>query len=138
MLLGPFEKVLLYRGSRFNFYSDQCWRQQKWYVKKSKIIHKSINLITNVFCLIGNESISVRHTVIEGARLGMHDSEELIERYRDDVKRTGVMLVKGIESVPSVLAMAFHYYCDEYNPIAKKSAVFSTFDLANCSHGRSI
>ncbi|KAJ0181038.1 hypothetical protein K1T71_003123 [Dendrolimus kikuchii] len=83
-----------------------------------------------------NNSASVRHTVVDGSRLSMRNSEELIERYSDDVKRTGVMLVKDIDSVPSTLAMAFHYYCDEYNPIAKKSAIFSTFDLANCSNGK--
>lgn len=53
--------------------------------------------------------------------------------YRDEVDRSGVMLVKELENVPSNLAMAFHYYCDEYNPLVKKSAIFFTMDLANCS-----
>lgn len=82
-----------------------------------------------------NETSSVHHTVVDGAALNMRDSSELIDKYSNDLKNTGVMLVKEISSVPSTLAMAFHYYCDEYNPIAKKSAIFLTLDIAKCSIG---
>ncbi|KOB69527.1 Uncharacterized protein OBRU01_10689 [Operophtera brumata] len=46
---------------------------------------------------------------------------ELLSIFRKDLDRTGVMLVKDLEAIPSTLAMAFHYYCDEYNPLVKKN-----------------
>ncbi|PZC71131.1 hypothetical protein B5X24_HaOG214035 [Helicoverpa armigera] len=77
---------------------------------------------------------SIQHTVVESADLDMQDHGQLITRYRDDVDRSGVMLVKEIDSVPSQLAMAFHYYCDEYDPVVKRSAIFFTLNMANCSN----
>ncbi|XP_022834289.1 uncharacterized protein LOC111362022 isoform X2 [Spodoptera litura] len=77
---------------------------------------------------------SIQHTIVESANLDMQEHAELISRYRDDVNRSGVMLVKEIDAVPSDLAMAFHYYCDEYDPLVKKSAIFFTLNKANCSN----
>uniref|UniRef100_A0A2A4JJW1 Uncharacterized protein n=1 Tax=Heliothis virescens TaxID=7102 RepID=A0A2A4JJW1_HELVI len=81
-----------------------------------------------------NNIASIQHTVVESANLDMQDHGQLITRYRDDVDRSGVMLVKEIDSVPSELAMAFHYYCDEYDPVVKRSAIFFTLNMANCSN----
>ncbi|KAF9416702.1 hypothetical protein HW555_006015 [Spodoptera exigua] len=81
-----------------------------------------------------SEMSSIRHTVVESSNLDMHEHGELISRYRDDVNRSGVMLVKEVDAVPSDLAMAFHYYCDEYDPLVKKSAIFFTLNKANCSN----
>ncbi|KAJ8734645.1 hypothetical protein PYW08_013895 [Mythimna loreyi] len=81
-----------------------------------------------------NDISSIRHTVVESSNLDMQDHGELISRYRQDVDRSGVMLVKEIDAVPSDLAMAFHYYCDEYDPLVKRSAIFFTLNMANCSN----
>lgn len=81
-----------------------------------------------------NDISSIRHTVVESSNLDMQEHGELITRYRDDVDKSGVMLVKEIDAVPSDLAMAFHYYCDEYDPLVKRSAIFFTLNMANCSN----
>ncbi|KAJ8734181.1 hypothetical protein PYW07_014732 [Mythimna separata] len=81
-----------------------------------------------------NDISSIRHTVVESSNLDMQEHGELISRYREDVDRSGVMLVKEIDAVPSDLAMAFHYYCDEYDPLVKRSAIFFTLNMANCSN----
>ncbi|XP_046971723.1 uncharacterized protein LOC124538635 isoform X2 [Vanessa cardui] len=79
-----------------------------------------------------NESKEV-HVTVDTSNLMMTTTKDFMNQYQDKVIRTGVMLVKDIDSVPSQLAMAFHYYCDEYNPLVKRSAIFFTFNLANCS-----
>ncbi|XP_047541078.1 uncharacterized protein LOC125073973 isoform X2 [Vanessa atalanta] len=79
-----------------------------------------------------NESKEV-HVTVDTTKLMMQTTKDFMNQYQDKVMRTGVMLVKDIDSVPSQLAMAFHYYCDEYNPLVKRSAIFFTFNLANCS-----
>nr|XP_026484437.1 uncharacterized protein LOC113392299 isoform X2 [Vanessa tameamea] len=79
-----------------------------------------------------NESKEV-HVTVDTSKLMMQTTKDFMNQYQDKVMRTGVMLVKDIDSVPSQLAMAFHYYCDEYNPLVKRSAIFFTFNLANCS-----
>lgn len=67
----------------------------------------------------------------------MKEPSEVMCKFREDLHKSGVMLVKDIEAIPSSLAMAFHYFCDEYNPLVKKSAIFFTIDLAKCfSEGR--
>lgn len=57
---------------------------------------------------------------------------EFIGRYRDALENQGVLLVRRLQEVPSHLAMAFHYYCDEHSPLVKKSAIFFTLDLKDC------
>ncbi|KAM3966786.1 torsin interacting protein isoform 3-T3 [Aphomia sociella] len=81
-----------------------------------------------------NDSMPVQHLAVASSSLNMHNYNELIKKYQDDVDRSGVMLITEIDKVPSSLAMAFHYYCDEYNPVVKKSAIFFTLNLARCSN----
>ncbi|CAD0195622.1 unnamed protein product [Chrysodeixis includens] len=83
-----------------------------------------------------NHITAPQHTVVVSSNLEMREHGELITRYRDDVYKSGVLLVKEIEGVPSDLAMAFHYYCDEYDPLVKRSAIFFTLNVANCSSVR--
>lgn len=70
---------------------------------------------------------------VDTSNLKMNSVYEFMNEYREGLDKTGVMLVKDLHNVPSDLAMAFHYYCDEYNPLVKKSAIFFTLNLSNCS-----
>ncbi|XP_045501352.1 uncharacterized protein LOC123698654 [Colias croceus] len=81
-----------------------------------------------------NNTKNVQHIVLDNSKIiSLKSDYELINQYRDTVEKRGVLLVKDIEKVPSNLAMAFHYYCDEYNPLVKKSAIFFTLNVAECS-----
>lgn len=71
---------------------------------------------------------------IDSSNLIIQTAKEFMNQYQDEVYESGVMLVKDIENVPSQLAMAFHYYCDEYNPLVKRSAIFFTLNWAKCSN----
>lgn len=81
----------------------------------------------------GKNTGAIRHTVLTGSDIALKNHGEFMNKYRKNVEQTGVMLVKDLEMVPSDVAMAFHYYCDEYNPLVKKSAIFFTMDLGKCS-----
>ncbi|KAL0850369.1 hypothetical protein ABMA28_012196 [Loxostege sticticalis] len=81
-----------------------------------------------------NDSTAVQPTVIHSSELNMQSHSELMNEYRLEVAKTGVMLVKDIDRIPSSLAMAFHYFCDEYNPLVAKSAIFFTLNLEQCSN----
>ncbi|CAH2100169.1 unnamed protein product [Euphydryas editha] len=80
-----------------------------------------------------NESNKV-HVTVDLSNLTMQTAKEFMNHYQNDVFESGVMIVKDIDSFPSQLAMAFHYYCDEYNPLVKQSAIFFTLNLAKCSN----
>lgn len=84
--------------------------------------------------IAGNESVYNQPIVIHSSELDMQSHSELMKKYRYEVAKTGVMLVKDLDRIPSSLAMAFHYFCDEYNPLVAKSAIFFTLNLANCSN----
>ncbi|KAH9645877.1 hypothetical protein HF086_010076 [Spodoptera exigua] len=120
-------------------YSDESEGEDSYsnFLLKSRAEDESYHSVknrSNVSTQQGSEMSSIRHTVVESSNLDMHEHGELISRYRDDVNRSGVMLVKEVDAVPSDLAMAFHYYCDEYDPLVKKSAIFFTLNKANCSN----
>ncbi|CAK1548253.1 unnamed protein product [Leptosia nina] len=81
-----------------------------------------------------NDTQNVQHIVLDNSNvISLKSDIELINKYREDVSKRGVLLVKNVERVPSDIAMAFHYYCDEYNPLVKKSAIFFTLNVAKCS-----
>ncbi|XP_047515063.1 uncharacterized protein LOC125056142 [Pieris napi] len=80
-----------------------------------------------------NDTKDVQHVVLDSSKVITIKSDvDLIYEFRDNLDKTGVLLVKNIERVPAKLAMAFHYYCDEFNPLVKKSAIFFTLDVAKC------
>lgn len=92
------------------------------------------NVKLNLTCFfLGNDSEIQNQVIVDSTKLKMKAHSELMERYRNDVTKSGVMLVTDLDKVPSSLAMAFHYYCDEFNPLVKKSAIFFTLDIASCS-----
>ncbi|CAH4015352.1 uncharacterized protein LOC123706863 isoform X2 [Pieris brassicae] len=80
-----------------------------------------------------NDTKDVQHVVLDSSKVITIKSDvDLIYEFRDNLDKTGVLLVKNIERVPAKLAMAFHYYCDEFNPLVKKSAIFFTLDVSKC------
>ncbi|XP_048006544.1 uncharacterized protein LOC125241891 isoform X5 [Leguminivora glycinivorella] len=80
----------------------------------------------------GNDTTPSKHRVVDGADLDMGSHSQLVCAYQEDIAKTGVLLVKDVALVPSPLAMAFHYYCDEYQPLVRKSAIFFTLNTAKC------
>ncbi|XP_050359585.1 uncharacterized protein LOC126779536 isoform X2 [Nymphalis io] len=90
------------------------------------------DIATTTSRYLRNESKEV-HVTVDTSNLMEQSTKDFMNQYQDKVIRTGVMLVKDVDTVPSQLAMAFHYYCDEYNPLVKRSAIFFTLNLANCS-----
>ncbi|XP_039765806.1 uncharacterized protein LOC120637840 isoform X2 [Pararge aegeria] len=74
------------------------------------------------------------YAVVDTVKLKMQTEKEFMNKYEEAVARTGVMLVKDVDNVPSEIAMAFHYYCDEYSPLVRRSAIFFTLNLAKCSN----
>ncbi|XP_022127815.2 uncharacterized protein LOC111002024 isoform X2 [Pieris rapae] len=105
----------------------------------SKSFHSELfyNFIDNISSAasryLRNDTKDVQHIVLDSSKVITIKSDvDLINEFRDNLEKTGVLLVKNIERVPAKLAMAFHYYCDEFNPLVKKSAIFFTLDVAKC------
>ncbi|CAG9783158.1 unnamed protein product [Diatraea saccharalis] len=80
-----------------------------------------------------NNSMPSGPTIVHSSQLNMKSHSELMNTYRHDIAKTGVMLVKDMDMIPSYLAMAFHYFCDEYNPLVSKAAIFFTLNLESCA-----
>jgi hypothetical protein len=96
--------------------------------------HKTAVVLYKFLFISGNQSTSVEPTILHSYQLDMQTDVDLIKKYRSEVARTGVMLLNDLDSVPSRLAMAFHYFCDEGNPLEAKTAIFFTLNMAKCSN----
>ncbi|XP_063392722.1 uncharacterized protein LOC134678191 isoform X2 [Cydia fagiglandana] len=90
------------------------------------------NVVSNTAKFLRNDTTPSKHRVVDGADLNMGSHTQLVRAYQDDIATAGVLLVKDVALVPSPLAMAFHYYCDEYQPLVRKSAIFFTLNTAKC------
>lgn len=112
--------IFLYDSKRSNFIQDD--------------FDNFINdLATKTAKYLRNKSEDVEHLAISRSDLiSLRTHGDFIRNYQQLVNKTGVMLVKEMDLVPTDLAMAFHYYCDKYNPLVKKSAIFFTLDVGRC------
>ncbi|XP_048006540.1 uncharacterized protein LOC125241891 isoform X2 [Leguminivora glycinivorella] len=90
------------------------------------------HVVSNTAKFLRNDTTPSKHRVVDGADLDMGSHSQLVCAYQEDIAKTGVLLVKDVALVPSPLAMAFHYYCDEYQPLVRKSAIFFTLNTAKC------
>ncbi|XP_063373127.1 uncharacterized protein LOC134661109 isoform X2 [Cydia amplana] len=90
------------------------------------------NVVSSTAKFLRNYTTPSKHRVVDGADLNMGSHTQLVRAYQDDIATAGVLLVKDVALVPSTLAMAFHYYCDEYQPLVRKSAIFFTLNTAKC------
>ncbi|XP_041973889.1 uncharacterized protein LOC121729438 [Aricia agestis] len=82
-----------------------------------------------------NNSNSIQNVIVDTDHI---ETESELRALQSEVEKTGVMIVPNINDVPSELAMAFHYYCDEYNPLVKSSAIFFTLDAAACIYSKEV
>ncbi|XP_023950465.2 uncharacterized protein LOC112054798 isoform X2 [Bicyclus anynana] len=81
-----------------------------------------------------NNSDTNHYVLVDTMNLKTQTEKEFMNEYEEGVMKTGVMLVKDVDNIPSQIAMAFHYYCDEYSPLVRRSAIFFTLNLAKCSN----
>ncbi|XP_050302248.1 uncharacterized protein LOC126740321 [Anthonomus grandis grandis] len=76
---------------------------------------------------------------IQGASLNnsqiIRDHGVIISKYADQLKKSGVMVVYNLEQVPGKAALAFHSFCDDYNPIAEKSLILFTLKMNKIPQG---
>jgi len=77
--------------------------------------------------------------VIQGSSLNsteiLNDYGRIISRYRSNLEKNGVMIVKNLEQVPGLAAQAFHSFCDDYNPVVKKALILFTMKVEKLPEG---
>ncbi|XP_018321899.1 uncharacterized protein LOC108734736 isoform X2 [Agrilus planipennis] len=81
-----------------------------------------------------NGNCSVNPVELKGEKLHdlqIQDYGILIDKYHSQIQQKSVMIIYNLEEVPAELAQAFHVFCDEYNPLVRKSAYFFTMKIKN-------
>ncbi|XP_037043075.1 uncharacterized protein LOC119079351 [Bradysia coprophila] len=61
----------------------------------------------------------------------------VITKFKNQLEKSGVMLVHDLNKVPSKVAPAFHVFCDGLNPLVDRSIIFLTMQLTDNSHSSS-
>lgn len=61
----------------------------------------------------------------------------VIAKYRNQLAKSGVMLVNDLNKVPTEVAPAFHSFCDVQNPLVDRSIIFLTLQLTRQIHSSS-
>jgi len=61
----------------------------------------------------------------------------VITKYKNQLRKSGVMLVNDLNKVPTEVAPAFHSFCDVHNPLVDRSIIFLTLQLTRQTHSSS-
>lgn len=78
-------------------------------------------------CILGNKNnIPIILNGDDMSNMGFEEYGEILEKYKGELQRKGVMIVKNLDHVSGSLAPAFHTLCDEINPLVGKSVFFFT------------
>lgn len=80
-------------------------------------------------------SIEANPIILDRDELSVEDQEYLQINYRHALEDRSVMAIKHLETVPAKTALAFHYFCDEYYPLVKNTAIILLFDTSKCDIG---
>ncbi|KAJ6633079.1 hypothetical protein Bhyg_16615 [Pseudolycoriella hygida] len=54
----------------------------------------------------------------------------VIAKYKNQLSKSGIMLINDLNKVPSDVARAFHALCDVHNPLVDRSIIFLTMQFA--------
>lgn len=89
--------------------------------------------------LSSDSQYEVKAVEIAGATLNtseiVNDYGKIISRYRGDLEKRGLMIVRNLEKVPGASAQAFHSFCDDYNPVVKKALILFTLKVEKLPEG---
>lgn len=93
-----------------------------------KILNEILrNYSSYASCIFGNKNnIPIILNGDDISNMGFGDYGEILEKYKSELQRKGVMIVKNLDHVSGSLAPAFHAMCDEINPLVGKSVFFFT------------
>lgn len=98
--------------------------------KHSMSVSELLNNITMYASCVLSEDCFTKPIVLKGDELNTNelisDYGILIDRYRPLLEERHVMVVKNLNEIVGSVAQAFHYFCDEYTPLVKKSLILFT------------
>lgn len=77
-------------------------------------------------------SMEANPIILDRDELSIEDQEYLQTNYRHALEDRSVMAIKHLETLPAKTALAFHYFCDEYYPLVKNTAIILLFDTSKC------
>lgn len=93
------------------------------------------NISTHVNCVLlkdinGYESAPI---VLTAKELHLPEFREdygiFINKYRSELAKKNVMIIKNLDEIPSSVVGAFHSICDEYSPLVKQSVIVFTIKV---------
>lgn len=99
-------------------------------------VHNFTELLDNITiyasCIL-NEDCSVKPIVIEGNDLNTQEMIEdygiIIDHYSPLLNEKHIMVVKNMDNILGSVAQAFHYICDEFSPLVRKSLIIFTIGV---------
>lgn len=87
------------------------------------------NITIYASCIL-NDDCHVDPIIIKGNELNTYEIIEdygiVIQRYRSLLEEKHIMIVKNLDEILGPVAQAFHYICDEYTPLVKRSLILFT------------
>lgn len=80
-----------------------------------------------------HDPIIIHSTDLETTAI-LKDHGNLITEYKDKLSRSQIMTIKDVNELPGQIAQAFHYFCDEYNPVVHRAVIIFTLNISKNKH----
>lgn len=105
--------------------------------EESKLDSFLTELSEYINCLLNTEGAIVVRGKDLNVKENLRSYGNVIDMYKAELEKTGVMIVQKVNLVDSYVAQAFHSFCDEYTPLVAKSVVIFTIEVENFN-GKSV
>ncbi|KAF5294609.1 hypothetical protein FQR65_LT10715 [Abscondita terminalis] len=61
----------------------------------------------------------------------------IISKYKPELEKRSIMIVKNLDKIPGAVAQAFHSICDEFTPLVGKSLIIFTMQVKSTTTNKS-
>jgi hypothetical protein len=103
------------------------------YDEKGEVILQELVQQLSKYAICNITDCSNKPIVITDSELNspdlLKDYGLLIQRYKEQLEKNGVMVVKNLENVRGISAQAFHSFCDQFTPLVDKSLFIFTMKV---------
>lgn len=77
-----------------------------------------------------SHAINFQDEILESPKFhNAPDFGSVLANLKENLTDNGLMIVENLDEVPEKFALAFHFFCDEFSPLVKKSAFFFTMKV---------
>ncbi|KAF5285402.1 hypothetical protein FQA39_LY16656 [Lamprigera yunnana] len=106
----------------------------------SKAVDLLIQSLSRYASCVLNEDENIKPIMLTSTNLNTIQARSdyglIIEKYKPELEKRSIMIVKNLDNVSGEVAQAFHTICDEFTPLVNKALIIFTIQTGNLTSSK--